>query len=159
MTQAIPRRPALANFSSARQRHLAAVIMLVLFCVSYNIGAVFFQARGVPAGHTGVSLFGYLAGALASAIVFDSLEQRLASLQAHMEDGKDNAAFLRFSIFFALLSPGLFCVASFIFVPYSANLFFNLLQPFLWGITLPVALRLFFLHVDPRRQALFLALP
>ena len=124
--------------------------MLTLFTVTYNIGAVFFQARGVPAGHTAISLLGYLAGVLIGALAFDALEKRLA----RKPDG-GGARALRFCLLAVLLLPGLFCLVSFLVVPYTANLTLNALQPFLWGTTLPVALRLFFRHAEHGRQALF----
>ncbi|MDR2054884.1 MAG: helix-turn-helix transcriptional regulator [Desulfovibrio sp.] len=139
-----------APSSSARQRHLAAVLMLALFYVTHNIGAVFFQARGVLAGHTSASLLGYLAGVLLGALAFDALERRMA----RKPDGRGGAA-LHACLLAALLLPGLFCLTSFLIVPYSANLALNALQPLLWGATLPVALRLFFQHAEPERQALF----
>jgi DNA-binding CsgD family transcriptional regulator len=141
-------------FLSTRQRHLAAVLMLALFYVTHNIGAVFFQARGVPAGHTSASLLGYLAGVLLGALAFDALEWQMARQTYEPADARGGAA-LHACLLAALLLPGLFCLFSFLIVPYTANLALNIMQPLLWGATLPVALRLFFRHAEPGRQALF----
>jgi DNA-binding CsgD family transcriptional regulator len=150
VTQTASRHAPLPASLSARQRHLASVLMLALFYVTYNIGAVFFQARGVPAGHTAASLLGYLAGTLLGALAFDALEQRLDQ----KPDGRGTRA-LRVGLLAVLLLPGLFCLFSFLIVPYTANLALNTVQPLLWGATLPVALRLFFRHAEPGRQILF----
>jgi DNA-binding CsgD family transcriptional regulator len=128
--------------------------MLAMFYFTYNIGAVFFQSRGVPSGQTPTSLLGYLAGVLLGALAFDALERRMARRAYDSADGRSEVV-LCACLLAALLLPGLFCLFSFLIVPYTGNLALNTLQPLLWGATLPVALRLFFRHTEPRRLAMF----
>lgn len=137
----------------ARQGQTAAFLALALFFVSYNTSAVFFQLRGVPAGHLGLSLLGYLAGLLLSALAFDRLDRKGVWQSAGRDGRAARAALLAW-----LLLPGLFCLVSFQAIPYSATLLLNIFQPFLWGAGLPVAHRLFFRHVAPGRQALLFGL-
>jgi DNA-binding CsgD family transcriptional regulator len=140
----------LSAFMTTRRRHLAAVLMLALFYVTQNIGGVFFQARGVPAGHTALSLLGFLTGVLVGALVFDALDKRL-----ERKPNGSGVRALHACLLAALLLPGLFCLTSFLIVPYSANQVLNTVQPFLWGSTLPVVMCLFFRHAEQGGQSLY----
>jgi Response regulator containing a CheY-like receiver domain and an HTH DNA-binding domain len=128
-------------------RNLAFCVIILLF-VTTNIGAVFFQLRGLPASQVGLNMFGYQVGVLSTVFLLDFLVRDDASL----------AAIPRAVVAFLLLLPPLytliyFHVGSFIGTPLG-----NISLMFLWGMTLAVSLRFFFRHTPSKYQALYLGL-
>lgn len=135
------------------KRQMLAIIAQVLFLVVYNLGTVFYQMRGVPAGQALGSFFGYFSGILAGGLGMSFFSRSETWMQSGMAGKR-----LRLFFFGALLFPGLFCLLSFSVTGFAGNVFFNAFQPFLWSLSLPVSLYLFFRHLPARQQALFFAI-
>ena len=135
------------------QRQVCSVFVLALFFITYNSGVVFYSVRGVPPGHVVLSASGYLSGVILSALLFDAFFGGGPG-----SDKKRGDSRLLTVLLVVLLLPGLFCLFSFQMVSPAGNLFLNIFQPFLWGMGLPVAHRLFFQYSEPARQALWFGL-
>ena len=117
--------------------------MLALFFITFNTGSVFFQIRGVPSAQVGLSVLGYMGGVLFAALFLDHMERRSKAA---------NYSLLRTIFLGMLLLPGLTSLIAFPLLSYAGNLALNMLQPFLWGLGLPVGLRLFFKYATPAQR-------
>ena len=142
-----------ADAVRGQQMRLMGILVPALFYVAHNVGTMLFQARGVPQEQGGAAVAGYFLGIVAGAFGLTFLERR-----REWSDPGRRGAFLRGAFLAVMLFPAVFCQISFQLAGYAGTPFLNAFQPFLWSLSLPVALRFFFAHVRPGRQALFFGL-
>ena len=141
---------------SSSSSRAAPVVMLVLFYLVHNIGTVFFQARGVPAEQGGNAVVAYFTGIFTGALALALLERYHASrFSGSSAPGAPIISITWVALLFMLVLPAVFCQISFRFTGWEGTPFNNFFQPMLWSMSLPVALRLFFLRVRFESQALF----
>ena len=126
---------------------MLGLTVMALFLVMHNIGAIFYQIRGVSSEHVRFSVFGYFLGITLAALSQPAFEQRL-----HESVG------WRRGMWLFLLFPALFSFCAPLVMPgaFTGTLLFNVVQPLFWAALLPVSFRLFFLHVPAHMQPLFL---
>lgn len=142
--------PPEAAFHPARQGQIAALFMLGLFFVTFNMGAVLFQARNVPPEHHGNAVIGYFCGVVVGALWLGWLQSR----RAWATPG-GRGALLRAVLLGVLLLPSVFFMFSFQVTGYSGTAFSNAFHPFLWAMHPPAAMLFFFGRVRPGQQAVF----
>jgi DNA-binding CsgD family transcriptional regulator len=126
---------------------LLGTSVLFLSLAIYKVGLIYYLLRGLPKAHqvTGYTVFSVCVVATALALPF--LEKRVAGSKAWA------------ALFFLLLSAAAFCTTfMYFFVGIEGRPLINTIQVGLWGVPIPVGLRLFFRHVPPRSQPLCFAL-
>ena len=128
-------------------RNLAFCVIILLF-VTTNIGAAFFQLRGLPASQMGLNMFGYQVGVLSTVFLLDFLVRDEASL----------AAIPRTAVSLLLLLPPLYSLLYFRMGSFIGTPLGNVSLMFLWGMALAVSLRFFFRHTPSKYQTLYLGI-
>lgn len=122
-------------------------LVLALFYVVYNVGTVYFQARGA-AGLGSPVLAGCFAGMFIGAVWFGFLraKNRLKRVEGQAV------------LLCSLLLPSIFSQISFWVDGYKGSFLINIIQPLLWLIPLPVALSFFCRHAPRRNQPLYMGM-
>ncbi len=122
-------------------------LVLALFYVVYNIGTVYFQARGA-AGLGGPALAGCFLG-----MVFGAVWLGILQTKDRLKGLAGQALLLG-----TLLLPSVFSQMTLWMTSYKGNYFINIIQPALWLTPLPVALAFFCRHIPQRNQAMYMGI-
>jgi DNA-binding CsgD family transcriptional regulator len=121
--------------------------VLALSLVTYKVGLIYYLLRGLPKTDQAFNYLIFSLCVVATALAMPFLEKRVATSRAWS------------ALFFLLITAAAFCTTfMYFYVGMEGKPVINTIQAALWATPIPVALRLFFRHVAPRRQPLCFAL-